>query len=568
MQEMPWIESYPAGVRWDLPIEPKPVYRLLDDTASRYPDRPALEFMGRRTTYRELLALVDRAAAGFQRLGVGPGIHVGLFLPNTPHYYIAFFGALKAGGTVVNYSPLDAARVLEHKIEDSRTDVLVTLDLASLYPQMAGMLGRTRLKTLVVGNIGEVSPAPDAVQAQMRAGNQLADVADDDRHVAFAALLDNDGRFDEHPIADPTQTVAVLQYTGGTTGLPKGAMLTHGNLVAACAQYWESAGGVLKEGEERGLSVLPPFHIYALTVNMLFGVRAAAEMILHARFDVEAVLRDLSTKKVTIFPGVPTMFTALVNDPRIASYDLGALRQCGSGGAPLPLEVARRFAELTGCRLSEGWGMTETSPTGTFTPIEGKRKAGSCGIPLPRIVIRMLDLEDPSRYVPLGERGEMCISGPNVMKGYWNNPKATEAVTTFDGLMRTGDVAYMDEDGFVFIVDRTKDMILCSGFNVYPRNLEEAIHEHPAVAEVCVIGVHDDYRGQSPKAFVKLKPDAEAFTLAALQLFLKDRLGKHEMVQALDIRADLPKTAVGKLSKKELYEEEERKRARTADAVR
>ncbi len=561
MQDMPWIKSYPPGARWDIAIEPAPVTKLLDDAASKWPDRPAVEFMGKRTTYRELQGLVARAAKGFQSLGVRPGVHVGLYLPNTPHYYIAFFGVLAAGGTVVNYSPLDAARVLEHKIDDSRTDFLVTLDLALLYPQMAAMLGRTRLKKLIVGNIAEMSPAPDAVAAQMRGGKQLSDVAQDDHHVTFAALLDNDGAFEAHALGDPADAVAVLQYTGGTTGLPKGAMLTHANLTAACAQYWEGAAGVLVEGREIGLAVLPPFHIYALTVNMLLGVRIAAEMILHARFDVEAVLRDLSTKKVTLFPGVPTMFTALIHHPGIASYDLRSLKQCGSGGAPLPLEVARRFAELTGCKLSEGWGMTETSPTGTFTPIEGLRKDGSCGIPLPRIEIRMLDLEGGDRYVPLGERGEMCIRGPNVMKGYWNNPAATAAITTFDGMMRTGDVATMDDDGFIFIVDRTKDMILCSGFNVYPRNVEEAIHEHPGVAEVTVIGIHDDYRGQSPKAFVKLKDGAAPFTLKELQDFLKDRLGKHEMVQALDIRAELPKTAVGKLSKKELYEEEEKRRA-------
>ncbi|MEO6747574.1 MAG: AMP-binding protein, partial [Caldimonas sp.] len=251
----------------------------------------------------------------------------------------------------------------------------------------------------------------------------------------------------------------------------------------------------------------------------------------------------------------------LLAHPGIAKYDLSSLKFCGSGGAPLPLEVAQRFAAVSGCNLSEGWGMTETSPTGTFTPVHGKRKAGSCGLPMPRIEIRMLDLDDPTRYVALGERGEMCIRGPNVMNGYWNKPDATAAVTTFDGMMRTGDVATMDSDGFVFIVDRTKDMILCSGFNVYPRNLEEAIYEHPAVAEVSVIGIHDEYRGQSPKAFVKLKPGAAAFTLPELQAFLKERLGKHEMVQGLDIRDELPKTPVGKLSKKELYEEEEKKRA-------
>ena len=569
MNDMPWIKSYPVGVRWDIDIAPMPVQRLLDDTAAKWPDHPALQFMGKRIEYRELQALVNRAAKGLQELGVKPGVHVGLYLPNTPHYVIAFFGVLKAGGTVVNYSPLDAARVLEHKVEDSRTDFIITLDMAALYPQIAAMLGHTRLKKLIVGSLAEMSAAADAVGAQMKAGKQLVDVPHDEHHLSFAQLLDNDGAFKPHEIKDPNEAIAVLQYTGGTTGLPKGAMLTHGNLSSACAQAWETVGGtppVLVEGEERVLAVLPPFHIYALTVNMLFGIRGAAELILHPRFELEAVLRDLTTQKVTSFPGVPTMFTALINHPGIEKLDLSSLKYCGSGGAPLPLEVAQRFAQITGCPLSEGWGMTETSPTGTFTPVHGKRKAGSCGMPMPRIVIKFLSLDDPMKYVALGERGEICISGPNVMKGYWNNPEATAAVTTFDGFMRTGDVGYMDEDGFVFIVDRTKDMILCGGFNVYPRILEEAIYEHPAVAEVCVIGIHDEYRGQSPKAFVKLKAGADPLTLAQLQAFLKDRLGKHEMVQALDIRAELPKTAVGKLSKKELYDEEEKKRTAAAGA--
>ena len=561
MTDMPWIKSYPAGVRWDIDIAPIPVPQILDDAVARWPDRPALEFMGKRLTYRELGGLVDRAAKGLQQQGVGPGIHVGLYLPNTPHYVIAFFGILKAGGTVVNYSPLDAARVLEHKIEDSRTDILVTLDLAALYPQVAAMLGATRLRKLVVGSIAEMTPAPDAVRAQMNAGKLLCDIPQDDRHVSFAQLLANDGRFVPHPVADPKDAIAVLQYTGGTTGLPKGAMLTHANLTAACAQAWATVDGILEEGNERILAVLPLFHMYALQVNMLFAMRCAAEIILHTRFDPDAVARDLTTKRISMLPGVPTMFTALINHPGVDKLDLTSLKYCGSGGAPLPLEVAQRFNKLTGCTLNEGWGMTETSPTGTFTPVKGMRKAGSCGMPMPRVNLKMLDLDDPTKYVPRGERGELCISGPNVMKGYWNNDKATAAVTTFDGFMRTGDVAYMDEDGFVFIVDRTKDMLLCGGFNVYPRNIEEAIYEHPAVEEVSVIGIPDEYRGQSPKAFIKLKDKAQPFTLAELQAFLKSRLGKHEMVQAIEIRAELPKTPVGKLSKKELYDEEAKKRA-------
>jgi long-chain acyl-CoA synthetase len=563
MDDKPWIKSYPAGVRWDLSIEPMPVPQIIEDAATTWPDNPALRFSGRQISYRELDALSSQAAEGLQQLGVKPGVHVGLFLVNSPHYPIAFFGVLKAGGTVVNYSPLDAAKVLEHKIEDSRTDVLITLDLAALYPQMAGMLGKTRLQKLVVGSMAEMTGAPDKVSAQLKADKQTVDVPQDAHHVSFAALLDNDGKYKRHPVADPTDTVAVLQYTGGTTGLPKGAMLTHANLWAAVQQCVETCNltpPVLQEGKERMLAVLPPFHIYALTVNMLFGLRLGAEVIQHVRFDPKAALADISGQKVSIFCGVPTMFTALISDPDTPKHDLRSLKYCNSGGAPLPVELGKRFNELTGTWLAEGWGMTETSPTGTYSPIVGARKAGSCGLPSPAITIKMLDLENPTRYVPLGEKGEMCIKGPNVMKGYWNKPDATAESTTFDGFFRTGDVAYMDEDGFVFIVDRCKDMLLCSGFNVYPRVLEEAIYQHPAVREVAVIGIDDEYRGQSPKAFVTLKPDAEPFTLKDLQAFLKDKLGKHEMVQALDIRAELPKTPVGKLSKKDLIDEEERKK--------
>ncbi|HJV51982.1 MAG TPA: long-chain fatty acid--CoA ligase [Noviherbaspirillum sp.] len=562
--QFPWTKSYPAGVHWDAELPTMPVPQLLDDAARKWAELPALEFMGKRTTYRELQALVERAARGFQQLGVKPGVHVGLYLPNTPHYVIAFFGVLKAGGTVVNYSPLDAEKVLEHKVEDSETDIIVTLDLAALYPQMGRLLGSTRLQKLVIGNLAEMSAAPDAVRAQLQQARQLADVASDERHVRFSQLLDNDGAFQPYPIADLNEAIAVLQYTGGTTGLPKGAMLTHANLSTACSQYCATVSGepkVLEEGRERVLAVLPLFHIYALTVNMLFGIRMGAELVLHTRFDLEAAVRDLAEKKITIFPGVPTMYTAIINYPGIADYDLSSLKFCGSGGAPLPVEVNQSFQRLTGCCLVEGWGMTETSPSGTFTPVYGMQKVGSCGMPMPGATIKFVSVDDPAQEVPLGERGELCIKGPNVMKGYWNKPQATAESMTPDGFFRSGDVGYMDEDGFVYIVDRTKDMILCGGYNVYPRNIEEAIYEHPAVAEVSVIGVPDAYRGQSPKAFVALKPGAPGLTLEELKTFLKRRLGKHEMVQALEIRAQLPKTPVGKLSKKELYEEEARKRA-------
>jgi long-chain acyl-CoA synthetase len=550
-------------VRWDSELPIMPVPQMLDAAAEKWPNHPALDFMGRKISYRELQQLVDCAAKGFQQIGVKPGVHVGLYLPNTPHYVISFFGILKAGGAVVNYSPLDAEKVLDHKVEDSETDIIVTLDMKLLHPQMGHLLGRTRLQKLVIGNVAEMTAHPDAVRAQLRQSDQLSDIPADDAHIHFAQLIDNDGAFQRYPVGDLKEAIAVLQYTGGTTGFPKGAMLTHANLSSACSQIATIVNGeqkVLQEGCERVLGVLPLFHIYALMANMLFCIRMGAELILHTRFDLEAVIKDLAAKKVTVFPGVPTMFTAIINYPDIGKYDLGSLKFCGSGGAPLPVEVNQRFQHLTGCSLLEGWGMTETSPTGTFTPAYGMQKVGSCGMPTVGVTIKFASLDDPSKYVVLGERGELCISGPNVMKGYWKNPAATAESMTEDGFFRTGDVGYMDEDGFVYIVDRTKDMILCGGYNVYPRNIEEAIYEHPAVAEVSVIGIDDPYRGQSPKAFITLKKDAQAFTLDQLKSFLKHRLGKHEMVQALDIRAELPKTPVGKLSKKELYAEEEGKR--------
>ena len=567
MADHPWIKNYPAGVRWGAELPLMPVQQLLDDAVRRWPDNPAIEFMGRTLDYREFGDLVNRAAKGLQLLGVGPGVHVGLYLPNTPHYPIAFFGVLKAGGTVVNYSPLDAERVLAHKIEDSETDLLVTLDLAALYPLMARQLAgseqqKSRLKKLIVGNFADYTAHPGAVHAQLQGAGQLAPVASDERHVGFEQLLANDGAFEPHALGDLRQAVVVLQYTGGTTGLPKGAMLTHANLSSACAQYFVTSQGnprVLTEGVERVLVVLPLFHIYALTVNLLYGVRLGALMVLHARFDVDAVINDLIDKKISLFCGVPTMYMAMAAHPRVQAGELTSLQFCGSGGAPLPVEVASRFAKLTGCKLNEGWGMTETSPTGTFTPVHGMRKAGSCGMPLPGIELKFESLVDPEQDAPFGEPGELCIRGPNVMKGYWKNEAATAKSMTRDGFFRSGDVAKMDEDGFVFIVDRTKDMLLCGGFNVYPRVIEEAIYEHPAVEEVCVIGIPDEYRGQSPKAFIKLKKDAPAITLDALKEFLKDRIGKHEMLQAMELRAELPKSPVGKLLKKDLIEEEAKK---------
>jgi len=558
-----WEKSYPAGVKWDAVFPVTSVQSLIDEAAAKFGDKYLCDFMDRRFTFREMLALINRAAKGFQQLGVKKGVHVGLFLPNTPHYIIAFFGILKAGGTVVNYSPLDAAKELAHKIEDSQTDIMVTLGLNATYPQMGGMLGKTRLKKLVVGQLQEVLPFPKNLLFPFARRKDIAAVPNDERHVAWRKLLDNDGRFSPVPVTDPKEEVAVLQYTGGTTGVPKGAMLTHANLVAAQhqAKVWtEGDPPVLEEGKEKVLAVLPLFHIYALTIIMLSGIRGGSEIILHPRFDLKAVLSDIDRKKPTIFPGVPTMYMAIITAPDVAKYNLSSLKYCGSGGAPLPVEIQEKFEAMTGCKLVEGWGMTETSAPGLLTPIYGSRKKGSAGLPAPGCVVDIVDVDDPLKLLPLGQTGEICITGPNVMKGYWNKPEAT-AEAFAGGRLHTGDVGYMDEDGFVFLVDRKKDMIISGGFNVYPRNIEDAIYLHPSVEEVTVIGIPDDYRGQSAKAFIKLKAGAESLTFDDLKAFLQDKIGKHEMPVAIEIRKALPKTIVGKLSKKELVEEEAKKHA-------
>lgn len=567
MNTRPWTKSYPPGARWDAPFAPEPLQSVLETSARLYAGLPALEFMGRRIAYEELDALANRAAAGFQKLGVGPGVHVGLYLPNTPHYVIAFFGVLKAGGVVVNYSPLDALNTLTLKVENSETDLLVTLDLAALMPQAEKLLAATRLKALVVGAFAEFAGAPGPVAAHMKAAGMLADVPADDRHVAFADLIANDGRYEVYPLGDLTEALAVIQYTGGTTGAPKGAMLSHANLTAACMQYVETSV-VIEKGKERVLCVLPLFHIYALSAVLIMALRNGCEVILQPRFDAAAVVKDIVEKKVTIFPGVPTMHVALLSLPDIRKQDLSSLRYIGSGGAPLPVAVLQELEAIAGCRVAEGWGMSETSPAGTFTPHGVAPHPGSCGVPHPHVEMKFVDVTDPEKTLPLRESGEICIKGPNVTRGYWKSPAATQAAFTRDGYFRTGDVGYMDADGFVYIVDRTKDMLLCGGFNVYPRNIEEAVYQHPSVEEVSVIGVPDPYRGETPKAFVKLKAGAAPLTLDGLRTFLQDKLGKHEMIGALEIRPDLPKTPVGKISKKELRESEAQLGAQARQAGR
>jgi long-chain acyl-CoA synthetase len=552
----PWLTSYPPGIDWHRPPPTAPLSSLMDEAAARFAERPCLDFLGKVCSFAEIGRLVDRAAKGFQQLGVGPGVKVGLCLPNCPYAVVCFYGVLKAGGTVVNYNPLNVEREIAAQIEDSETDIMVTLDLRQLYPKVAATLETTRLKRIVVCRMSDALPPVKGVLFPLLKRSDIAIIPADVINVPFTALTCNDGK--PRPVQiNPASDIAVLQYTGGTTGTPKGAMLTHANLSANTAQVRSWFPDVV-EGEERVLAVLPLFHVFGMTVAMNFAVATGAELILLPRFDLGQVLSAIARKRPTLFPGVPTMYRAIAAVRDIARHDLSSIKACISGGAPLPVEVKRGFEKLTGCVLVEGYGLTEASPVTHCNPLAGVNKDGSIGLPLPGTHCELRSLDDPTRPVGPGEKGELCVCGPQVMAGYWQRPEETGRVLS-NGWLRTGDVGTIDDDGYVFLIDRIKDVILCSGYNVYPRMIEEAIYQHPAVAAVTVIGIPDDYRGQAPKAFIQLR-DGHGATEDEIKDFLRDRLSPIEMPHSIEFRPDLPKTLIGKLSKKELVAEEEVRR--------
>ena len=546
----PWERSYPPGVRWDAPITRSTLPALIDEAVVAHGPRTAIEFRERTITFEVLGREVNRFGAALMRDGMGPGTALALYLPNTPYHPFAFFGGAKAGVRLAHLSPIDAERELAHKLKDSGARVLVTTNIGHMLPMALKLLDMGLVDRVIVGEdeVWGPSPAP------------TSPIPDRPEVTTFAAFVNGA----QPPAAWPAVTpddIALLQYTGGTTGLPKGAILTHGNLTAAVDSYdiWFAGQGMTKTaGEDRVICVLPLFHIYALTTILLRCLRSGAEILLRLRFDVETTLRDIEGKRATGFPGVPTMWIAIANHPGVETRDFSSLALCSSGGAPLPVEVAQRFERLTGQRLGGGWGMTETSPAGTNLPKSGPPKPGSIGLPLPGVELDVVSLDDPTRVLDPGQVGELRVRGLNVTKGYWNRPQ--ESASSFVGdWFLTGDIGFMDEDGYFFIVDRKKDMIISGGFNVYPQMIEQAIYEHPAVDECVVLGIPDEYRGEAAKAFVKIRQGAQAFTLDELKAFLADKLGRHEMPAALEIRDALPRTPVGKLSKVELREEERRK---------
>ncbi|MFT3730925.1 MAG: long-chain fatty acid--CoA ligase [Hyphomicrobium sp.] len=552
----PWADHYPAGVDWRMPIPTGTVPSLLDRAAERFPDHQAISFLGRVTTYRELSADVERVAAGLQRNGVKRGTKVGIFLPNTPTFVVYYFAILKAGGTVVNFNPLYTVEELTFQVKDSETEFMVTHDLAMLFTKVEALLQAGLISRAVVVPFASVlSPLKSALFRIFKRKDR-ADVGASPVAGRLIRGLDLAAeRVPLSPVEISPDDIAVLQYTGGTTGTPKGAMLTHGNIVANTKQVvaW---GMALKPGQEIVVGALPLFHVFAMTVVMTVGVELAAKILLIPRFQLIETLKLINREKPTMMPVVPTILTAMLNFQHIKSYDLSSLKFCLSGGAALPLETKLRFEELAAgsTKVVEGYGLSETSPVLTANPLEGEPVRGSIGLPLPGTMISLRSLDDPTKEVPQGERGELCAKGPQVMKGYWKRPEETAKQFVGDYL-RTGDVAIMDARGYFSIVDRIKDLIICSGFNVYPRRVEEAIYAHPAVEEVTVIGVPDAYRGEAPKAFIKLK-NGMSVTAQEMLKFLEPKISKIEMPESIEFRDSLPKTMIGKLSKKELVAEE------------
>jgi long-chain acyl-CoA synthetase len=539
----PGEKFYPAGVRWDDPIARGTLPDLLSEAAAEYGARPAIEFRDRPISYAELEAMVEVAASAFLRAGYGKDHSVALFLGNSPDHPVNFFGALKAGARIVHLSPLDGEIALSHKLRDSGARVLVTSNLSALLPTALKFLDKGLLDRLIVCEDDDWG----------KIGTPQAPLPNNPAIITYRQFVDGAAVPAQWPPIG-VDDVALLQYTGGTTGLPKGAMLSHGNLTSAVSVYdvWgKTARAERNNPIERVICVLPLFHIYALTVVLLSSLRRGHLISLHQRFDVEAVMRDIEIKRATAFPGVPTMWIAIAALPDLDKRDLSSLVSCGSGGAPLPVEVARIFERRVGMKLKSGWGMTETCSPGTAHPKEGPEKPGSIGLMLPGIEMDVVALDDPKKVLPAGEVGEIRIRGPNVTKGYWNRPQETAEAFVGDRFL-TGDIGYMDADGYFFLVDRKKDMIISGGFNVYPQMIEQAMYEHPAVHEVIVIGIPDDYRGEAAKAFVKLRAGAKPFTLDALKAFLAGKLGKHEIPAALDFVDELPRTSVGKLSRHEL----------------
>ncbi|MEE4338746.1 long-chain-fatty-acid--CoA ligase [Erythrobacter sp.] len=546
--------AYHHPTPWETRFEAMSLPAMLERTAGRDPGAPFLHFLGRTYSYGAILAEAKRFAAGLEAMGIERGDRVGLFLPNVPIYASAYYGAMMAGAIVVNFSPLYTVEELAWQVDDSGTRALVTLDVPELYGTARDVLEASGLETLIVGSLADMLPRLKGIALRLLKRSQIASIEWSGKVRRWKDCTP-DTRFE--PVAlDPHEDLALLQYTGGTTGRPKGAMLGHDQL-SINAQQVAAINPFGNASDEVFMGALPFFHVFANTALLNHAVVTGASIAMVPRFETEQVLKTMGKCRTTGFPGVPTMFQALLDHPDLAKTDLSSLKVCISGGAPMPAAVHTRFEETTGVRLVEGYGLTESAGVVSVNPYEGFRKKGTIGQLVAGTEILLLDKEDPAQLAPDGAPGELAIHGPQVMRGYWNRPETEAETFVTHGnkrYLRTGDVAIMDDDGFLSIVDRIKDMIAVGGFKVFPSVVEDAILKHDAVKEALVIGVPEDYLGEVPRAFVTLKEGAGA-SAEELKDWLNHHVGKHERVDRVVIRDELPRTIIGKLDRKALRAE-------------
>ncbi len=549
--ERVWWAKYPAAVPRRLEIPNVLLTDSVEAAVDRWPDRTALLYYGASWTYREFWSLSERLAGQLARDGVGPGDRVALYLPNGPLYPIALFAVLRLGAIAVQVSPLYLGMDLAHLLRDAEPKSVVTLEI--LYPNLRKVRSDYAAPTVVVARLRDFYPVPKRwfVNGVLRRQHLPTDFPADPEVRAWARIARTPARVPPWK-GDPASTVALLQYTGGTTGRPKGAMLSHRNLVANVAQLtaWNTTR---RPGEEVILASIPFFHIYGLTVAGLMGLADGATLVIQTRPEVREILRLISRYRPTQFPGVPALYQALLDQPDLARYRLRSIRFCLSGSAPLPLAVAQRFEAVTGARIVEGYGLSETSPATHANPIDGERRPGSIGLPLPETDQRIVDLETGTRTLPVGEVGELCVKGPQVMLGYYRQPEET-AQFLHDGWFRTGDIGRLDADGYAYLVDRKKDMISVGGMKVYPREVEEVLFTHPGVADVAVVGVPDRREGEVVRAFVVRKPGSSV-TSEELIAFVRERIAHFKAPRIVEFRDALPRSGVQKVLRRVLRDE-------------
>ncbi|MEH7442404.1 long-chain-fatty-acid--CoA ligase [Bacillus sp. JJ1122] len=558
LENRPWLSQYPPEIPATLDLQEATVQNYLKQTAEKFPEKVAIHFMGKELTYKQVYNYAKKLAAYLQSLGIEKGDRVAIMLPNTPQSIISYYAILMAGGIVVQTNPLYMERELEYQMKDSGAKAIITLDI--LFPRVSKVIANTDLENVIVTAIKDYLPFPKNLIypfIQKKQYGIIVNVKHEGQNHLFNEIMKQPaGQIKEYDF-NFEEDLALLQYTGGTTGFPKGVMLTHKNLVAnaAMCNAWLYK---CKPGEETVLGILPFFHVYGMTAVLILSVMQGSKMVLLPKFDPETTLKTIQKQKPTLFPGAPTIYIGLLNHPDLKKYDLSSIDSCISGSAPLPVEVQERFEEVTGGKLVEGYGLTESSPVTHANFLwDKKRVKGSIGVPWPDTDSVVLSMET-GEPMPQGEIGEIAVKGPQVMKGYWNRPEETEQVLR-DGWLLTGDLGYMDEEGYFYIVDRKKDMIIAGGFNIYPREIEEVLYEHPAVQEVVAAGIPDPYRGETVKVYVVLKEGAKV-TESELNEYARKHLAAYKVPRLYEFRKELPKTAVGKILRRALVDEEKAKR--------